>query len=76
LRRTETEFAGDRRQRRAEKRKIRGVERNPAERENKEIPVPFREWQPLQPRDELCGFVLIVLTGHRSPRAKNPRPSF
>ena len=35
---------------------------------NKEIPVPIRKWQPLEPRDELCGLRLIVLSSHASPR--------
>jgi hypothetical protein len=32
--------------------------------------MPVRKWQPLEPRDELCGFVLIILSSHISPRAE------
>jgi hypothetical protein len=68
LRGAEAEFAGDRRKRRAEQRKIHRVKRNAAERKNEEIPVPIRKWQPLEPRDKLCGLRLIILSSHASPR--------
>jgi hypothetical protein len=74
LRGPEAEFAGDRRKRRAEYRKIHCVKRDAAERKNKEIPVPVRKWQPLKPRDELCGLRLIIQSCHSSPRAFFPAP--
>ena len=57
MRGAKADFAGDRRKRRAEWRKIHRVKRNAAERKNKEIPVPIRKWQPLEPRDERADFV-------------------